>query len=269
MKTVKIIIIFLFAAMSFISCGEQSKKHHQMKNNEQLVKAPVSVGLGILDISLNLPVPLFRTENDTLSVDTLIFEYSKTGELLFKTSMLELNPYLMSGGDSDERSEEHINMGLIRFPPKLSFRVLEADENYYRVVADESNFTSVVIFKNPDYAIVPQRPNVFGGINMPKDKTYKGYYAYETWEQVLLLAEFVDFSGKYAVYDVPEGEKIFENTNRESLPYQVSEVRGDWMKVKKGFGREGYFEGIENAEGWVKWKTETEILVNIIEYTVE
>jgi hypothetical protein len=265
----KSIIILRIIAFIAGGCGEKRKNHNKMKNNEELIKVPVSVGLGTLDISFNLPVLLYRTENDTMPVDTLTFGNSRTGEWLYKTNRLKLNPYQMSGGDSDEAAKENINMGLIRFPPVLSFRVLEANENYYRVVVDESNFATVVIFKNPDYAIVPQRPNVFGGVNIPKDKKYKGYYAYETWEQVLLLAEFVDFCDKYAVYDAPEGKKIFEKTNPEFLPYQVTEVRGDWMKVKKGFGREGYFEGIENAEGWTKWKNDTEILVNITEYTVE
>ena len=94
---------------------------------------------------------------------------------------------------------------------------------------------------------------------------------YETWERLLLRSEYVSFAGKnYAVYDAPEGNKIFENTEHRFLPYSVIQVRGDWIKVEKARGgREGYFEGVENAEGWVKWKNDTEILVDIIEFSVE
>jgi len=240
-----------------------------MKNDVELIKVPVSVGLGTLDISFDLPVPLYRTENDTTPMDTLTFERSASGEWLYKTNRLTLNPYQMSEGDSDERSNEHIHMGLVCFPPVLSFRVVEADEHYWRVVVDESCFETLVIHKNPDYAVVAQRSGLFGDIDLPKDKPYKGYFAYETWEHLLQRAEFVNFQDNYTVYDAPEGKKIFEGTSRESLPYSVTEVLGDWMKVAKGLGREGYFEGIKNAEGWVKWKNETEILVRIVEYTVE
>jgi hypothetical protein len=105
---------------------------------------------------------------------------------------------------------------------------------------------------------------------MPKDRIYNGYYAFETWEHLLKRAEFVDFwNANYAVYDAPNGNKIFENTNHKFLPYNVTEVHGDWAKVKTGFGHEFNFKGIENAEGWVKWKDDTKILIEITEYIVE
>jgi hypothetical protein len=271
MNTVKLSFIFLFAAMTFNSCGGQSNNHHQMKSDEQLIKASVSVGLGTLDISFDMPVPFFRTENDTIPVDTLTFEKSKTGEWLYKTNRLKLNPYRMSGGDTDKRAREHISMGLIRFPPRLSFRVLEADENYYRVVVDESAFETVVIRKDPDYlewlGDTGSYYQVLPALDYWGD--IKGYYFYETWEQLLLRAEFEEFSDNYALYENTKEKKIFEQTNHKFLPYKVTEVRDDWINVKKSVSHEEYFEGIENPEGWVKWKTDTEILVNITEYTVE
>jgi hypothetical protein len=191
-------------------------------------------------------------------------------------------------GDTDKEAQERINCGLVRFPPELAFRVLEENDNCYCIVVNEKSFETAVIRKNPDYAVLPRRGGCFGvDINYDhqkelyfteaQDKTtrsktrkyYKGYYVYETWEHLLKRAEFVYFKSDYAVYDAPGGKKIFETTGHDFLPYNVTEVRGSWIKVKKGFGREFNFDGIDNAEGWVIWKNDKEIFLNITEYTVE
>jgi hypothetical protein len=234
----------------------------------ELPKYPVSIGLGTLDISFNLPVPLYLSENDEQPFDTLSFEKQFNGVILFKTNRIgSLNPYSMSGGDSNKAASENIRRGLIRFPAVLTFRVLEADHNFYRIVVNEKTFETVVIKKNPEYAMLPKR-ELFGP-SIPKDKPYKGYYIYETWEHLLLRAEFVDFDIDYEVYDKPEGNVIYKNIGNQFLPYNVTEVKGDWIKVKKAVLRESYFDGIEKAEGWVKWKSGNKILVKIVEYTVE
>ena len=268
----KKVIITLFAAMTFVSCSGKTNQSNNMKNDKSLnlIEYPVSVGLGMFEVSFNLPVPFYRTENDTIPFDTLTFRRDKEGVWHYETKHLKsFKPYKIFGGDSYKAANDHISMGLVGFPPELAFRVIEANNSYYRVVIDEDSFETVVIRKDPDYAELPQCSSLFG-IDMPKDRTYKGYYAYEMWEHLLKRAEFVDFYRiNYTVYDAPNGNKIFENTNLEFLPYNVIEVRGDWAKVKKGFGREFNFEGIENAEGWVKWKDDTKILIGITEYTVE
>jgi hypothetical protein len=264
------IIVTLFAVMMLFSCSEQTNQSNIMKNELDLIKSPVTVGLGRLEISFDLPVPLYRIENEETPIDILSFKRSMNGVWHYKTKKLNsFKPYQMFGGDSNEKAKRHINMGLIRFPPKLAFRVLEATDTFYRIVIDEDSFETVVVRKDVDYAELSQSKDLFGGIDMPKDKSYKGYYAYETWEHLLKRAEFVNFRDNYSVYGAPNGNKIFENTDQKFLPYGVIEVSGDWIKVKKGIGRESNFKGIENAEGWVKWKDENKILVNITEYTVE
>jgi len=264
MNRVKITLILLFTVAALTSCDGQSNQNtHNLDSLSQLIKVPVSVGLGTLDISFDLPVPLYRTKNDTLPIDTLTFERDISGEWLYKTNRVPLNPYQMSGGDSDAMAKSNIGAGLGRFPPLLSFRVVEADDRYWRVVVDESTFETVVIRKNPDYESLPHHLKIlFGNMKNP-------CYAYETWEHLLMRVAFVYFEEYYAVYDAPEGEKIFENTNDNFLPYSVTQVSGDWMKVKKGSGRESRFYGMKNAEGWVKWKNDTEILVKIIEYLMD
>lgn len=243
-----------------------------MENDKSLnlIEYPVSVGLGLLEVSFDRPVPLYRAENDTVPFDTLAFRQDEKGVWHYETKRLKrLKPYSLYGGDPDETANERINMGLAALPPELAFRVLTANDSCYCVVIHEERFATAVIRKDPGYAVWPQRSSL-PGIQASNAGNYKGYYAFETWEHFLKRAEFVDFGQTgYAVYDAPDGNKIFENARPDFLPYTVTEVRGDWMKVKKGRGREFNFEGIENAEGWIKWKNDTEILVNITEYTLE
>ncbi|MDR0815540.1 MAG: hypothetical protein LBN37_07315, partial [Bacteroidales bacterium] len=129
------------------TCCNTTSKFQNMKNNLNLDTVPVCVGIGTLDISFDLPVPLFRLENDTLPIDTLLFERQKGGIWLFKTTHLQssFQPYIMTGGDSDENAHRHISMGLIRFLPRLTFRVLEANDLFYRIVINENTFETVVI----------------------------------------------------------------------------------------------------------------------------
>lgn len=264
--------ILLLVVTAWFIGGRQTHRSNDTENDKSLnlIEYPVSVGLGLLEISFDSPVPLYRTENDTEPFDTLAFRKDTGGVWHYETKHLKSwKPYGIYGGDSDETASERINTGLVRLPPELAFRVLAANSSTYCVVIDEESFATAVIRKNPGYAVWPQRGGLFG-TEAPDAGNHKGYYAFETWEHLLKRAEFVDFGQTgYAVYDAPGGKKIFENTRPDFLPYTVTEVCGDWMKVKKGHGREFNFNGIENAEGWVKWKDDTRILVDITEYTLE
>ena len=252
-------IIILIALVAAFSCNRQANKDNNMKNNIELIKAPAAVGLGTLDISFHQPVALYRTENDETPVDMLFFKRSWSGVWHYKTKLLKsFQPYIMFGGDSNKEAKAHVRGGLIRFPPVLSFRVLEVNDDYYRVVLDESSFETVVIRKKTDYAVLPRR-DLLGYPSLPKDKPYKGYYIYETWEHLLLRAENVYFNDNYTVYDAPEGIAVFENT--ESDRFKIIEISGDWIKIQE--------KEKGSPESWVRWKNETKILVKIIEFSIE
>jgi hypothetical protein len=253
----KKVIIILSAATIAVSCSGQTNNHNTMNNNValKLTKAPVTVGLGTLDISFDLPVPLYRTENDKTPVNTLTFRRDDEGAWHYETTNLQsFRPYKMVAGDTDKEAKAHIGHGLTRMPPVLAFRVLEANDRYFRVVVDEESFATVVIFKNPDYAAFPQRGSVSYSINNKP----VGYYIYETWEHLLLRAVSVVFR-EHLLYDTPDGTKIFEEKKSERVNYKVTEVRGDWVKVKNRRN---------NFEGWAKWKNDMKILVEIVEYVL-
>jgi hypothetical protein len=263
--------LLIFALIALLAaCGQaRTKNDNNVNNNVELRKSPVSVGMGTLDVSFDLPVPLYVSENDEQPFDVITFKKQRDGVIIFKTNRItSLNPYQMSGGDSDREAKENIRMGLIRFPAVLTFRVLETANDFFRVVVNEKTFETVVIKKDPDYAVLPQRV-LIGFPSIPKDRDYKGYYIYETWEHLLLRAEHLSFDIDFEMYDAPEGNVTYKGTRYNSLCYQATEVKSDWVKVRKARLLESYFEGIENAEGWVKWKNDKEILIRIVEFTVE
>jgi hypothetical protein len=268
-KNIILILSLILLAVTFpLSCKGQ-KASDNMNNNIELHKYPASAGLGTLDVSFNLPVPLYVSENEEHPFDTLSFKRQSDGVMLFKTNIINLlKPYSMSGGNSDKEAAENIRRGLIRFPAVLSFRVLEVTDDFYRIVINEKTFATAVIKKRADYAVLPQR-ELFGFSNFPKDRDYKGYYIYETWEHLLLRAEHVSFDIDFGVYDAPEGNATYKGAKYNSLYYQAAEVKGDWVKLKKAPLLKSYFDGIENAEGWAKWKNDKDILIRIVEFTVE
>ena len=139
-------VFIILAAATLISCCEQTNNRNAMKN-AKLIKAPVSEGLGTLEISFDgfvLPVPLYRTENDTMPFDTLMFWHSTLGDWSFETSRLKsFNPYEMFHGTIT--LEEDAGKGLPYYPPRLAFRVVEATDRFWRVVVDEQSFETVVI----------------------------------------------------------------------------------------------------------------------------
>jgi hypothetical protein len=256
--------MLILAAVALLSaCGQSGQKNdNNMNYNVELQKLPKSVGLGTLDISFNEPVSLYASENDKQPFDVLSFEKQFDGVLLFKTKRLELlKPYMMTGGDSDDRAKANINSGLIRFPAVLAFRVLETADNFYRIVVNEETFETAIIKKDPKYAVLPQR-DLVGLPNVPKDKPYKGYYIYETWEHLLLRAAGLYFHAEYEVYDKPDGEIINHKKGRDDHFRHANEINGDWIKVNI------MDKNIKTAEGWVRWKNDKEILIEIIEFAI-
>ena len=62
---------------------------------------------------------------------------------------------------------------------------------------------------------------------------------------------------------------IFEDKQNTFLPFNITEVNGDWIKLKKGMGRESNFDATKNFDGWTIWKEGNKILIDITEHTYE
>ena len=124
MKTVKILLTLL-VAIPLVCYGQSNSTSMRNDTGLELIKAPVSVGLGTLDISFDLPVPLYRMENDITPIDTLKFVRAEDGVWHYETKNLKsFKPYKMYGGNSHDETKRNISVGLTYLPPELSFRVL-------------------------------------------------------------------------------------------------------------------------------------------------
>lgn len=266
LNNMRTITITTFIMAVYISCNSSSTKPVIVDKKPQLIKTKDSLGLGTLDISFNLPVPLYRTVDTNIAFDTLKYNKLQNGKWQYTTTTANLlNPYEMSAGDSDSMAVGHIKSGLIRFPAVLAFRVLKADGNNYCIVINEKTLQTVVIKKRKDYTILSQR-ELFGS-DIPKNS--EGFYIYETWEHLLLRAQFVNLNTPYVLYDKPNGNIIYRNDVKTFLPLKVIEVKGDWIKMKKDNTREGNAKDMNKTQVWAKWKKGNKMLVDITEFTVE
>lgn len=230
---------------------------------------PQAIGIGVLTVNTQFPIPLYKSEGDSLPFDTLKFETSKSGKTLF-ISGVKLKPYILNEGDSDKEGEEHIKMGLIRFGPELKFCVVDTGESYIRVISNQISKEKCVIKKDSRAVYYAEERMISDNncINCPGSVYNPRWYVLETWERYLKRSEFIT-KDSLLIYDHPGGKVIFENKDRTFLPFGVTEVKGDWVKVKKGFGRESNFPADTNYDGWIKWREGTTLLIDITEKTYE
>ena len=251
----------LFILMAFLSFLYSCEGRKQGR--------PQAIGLGLLTVNTQFPIPLYKSEADKLPFDTLKFVTSKSGKTLF-ISGVKLNPYIISEGDSDKEGEEHLKMGLVRFGPELKFCVVDTGESYIRVISNQVSREEFVIRKGPGAVYYAEESMLSDNScsNCPGSKYNPCWYVLETWERYLKRAEFIT-KDTLVIHDLPGGKVLFEDKNRTFLPFGVTEVKGDWIKVKKGFGRESNFSAGGNYDGWIKWREGTTLLIDITEKTYE
>lgn len=253
----KYLAILILASLLLMYCKAQKKTLYQ------------AGGLGLLIVNTEYPIPLFKAEGDDLPFDILRFETSKTGVTKFLTN-ISLKPYLLKVGDSEQEGRRHIEMGLVHFAPELKFRVIDTSASSFKVVTNEETQQSFIIKKDGKGAYYSSLKELQDNScsNCPGSVYNPRWYIFETWERFLLRAEFIT-KESLSVYDVPGGKVIFENKDYAFLPFQVNAVKGDWIELKKGFGRESNFDSSKNYEGWTKWREDGRLLIDITEHTYE
>lgn len=237
--------------------------------NAQEQVRPQAIGIGLLTVNTQYPIPLYKNEADELPFDTLKFKISKSGKTLF-ISAVKHRPYLMSEGDSDDEGEDHLKMGLVRFGPELKFAVVDTGKNFFRVIGNQVSMEEFVIKKVPGAVYYSEERMLSDNncSNCPGSKYNPHWYVFETWERYLKRVEFIT-QDSLVIYDVPDGKVLFKSKDQTFLPFSVTEVKGDWIKVKKGFGRESNFNSGNNYDGWIKWREGSEIRIDVTERTYE
>lgn len=236
------------------------------------VRAPqtnLPIGIGLLEANTTYPIPLFKNEHDSIPTEILQFKTDKNGvtKLIAK---LDVKPYEMFGGESHKQGRMSVSMGITRLSPVLKFRVIDSTQNTFTIITNEKTGQAFLIKKdiqNAYYETIKQfeENNCIG---CPGSHHNPRWYIFETWERYLKRVEYIEKSNM-VIYDQPEGKIIFENSGNKFLPFVISEVKGDWIKLKKGFGREFNFDDTVNYEGWTQWKDGNKILIKITEHSYE
>lgn len=250
-------ILLLLSYFTVLSCNGQEKTSN----------API--GIGLLETNTRFPIPLFKNENDETPIDILKFETTKSGTIKFVTD-LKLKPYTLYEGDTYEAGQDNVQRGLIRFPPVLKFRVIDSTKTSFKIITNENLNESYYIKRDPKGAYYTMESQRFDNncTNCPGSNYNPNWNIFETWERYLKRAEFIT-KNSLKIYDKPDGNIIFENKENTFLPFNITKVDGDWIQLKKGFGREFNFSKSINYDGWTQWKAGDKILIDITEHTYE
>jgi hypothetical protein len=243
---------------------------YQCKEKKSTPTKAKAIGLGLLTVNTAYPLQLFSNETDSIPFAILKFEQRRSGVTAFVTR-IKLDPYLMSEGDSDEEGKRNISMGLIRFSPELKFRIVDTTASSFTVVTNEKTWQTFVIKKDSLNAYYTTEQQLFDNncSNCPGSNYNSRWYIFETWERYLKRVEYIT-KENLVIYDKPDGKAIFENRKQDFLPFGVEDVKGEWIKLKKGFGRESNFDSLQNySNGWTQWRKGPQMLIDITEHTYE
>lgn len=87
------------------------------------------------------------------------------------------------------------------------------------------------------------------------------WYVFETWERYLKRVAFAN-KQKLMLYDEPNGKIIFTEATNNSIPFRISELKGDWIKIAEAYITA---DQVSKLNGWTQWKNKNELLIEITE----
>lgn len=258
-RKIQVTAVLILSIVSTIAC---TKLYTQ-----PLKKSENKVGIGLLHYSPGSVIKFYKAFDsksafDSLKTEKVSFGLNK-GKAKFKTSSLgsKLQPYVLEEGDSDGDAKSHINTGLIRFYPEITFRVVEKKEDQYEVLINEKSGETVIIKvdkKNNYRNTEENEENFFFDPNFV-DTDNPDWYFYESWAQVLKRAWSVEIPEYTLFFTEPNGEKTEMMPNAYGLG--VDSISGDWARFYRKFPDD---DSKKEIRTWAKWKNKDSVIVNII-----
>lgn len=226
-----------------------------------LIKIEPTVGIGILQVSLNRDIPIYRDTDSAEAFDTLRFPVVKSGEdkgkfLIASGRELGIDYF---PGHSDKEAEQHVKMGLVGLGPHLSFPVVEERDGMYRVILND-RWDTAVIRREDDRELYLRAAHWEwdhgNGTGQPS------WFLYETWETHLKRMEYVSADPAYGeLRDAPGGERI---KRTGSVQGRVAEMDGQWIRIEENP------DDREDRPGlWVRWTDGVELFITPVAATYE
>lgn len=243
-----IALLFLTSLLSFCSKPVQ--------------KTEKQVGIGLINVNTASVLFLYQNESDLKPIDSINFKIKNDGSTKF-ISDIDLNPYHLFNGNSDEEGKSNINMGLVHFGPLLKFRVIDSTKSAFKIITNEKTNAFYYLkrdYKNAYYT-TEQELQDNSCIGCPNSKYNPRWFVFETWERYLKRVVFAT-KQKLIIYDQPNGKIIFTDSTNSSIPFSISELEGDWAKIADPYST---VDEISKLYGWTQWKDKNEVLIEITE----
>ena len=216
---------------------------------QELKKVKPTIGIGRLQVSLNKDIPLYLNAKSSLPFDTICFSVIESGAQKGEFSIhtkgsVNIKPIAYSHGDSEIEGRINIDMGLIRFAPHLSFRVIKCISAGYIIVINEDNYETAVI-KKDNY-----HKEYFAGEPYWDDSHNSGpsdgiWFLYESWEVYLKRMMYITLK---------KGENLYDKINGDIKNIEYSS--GKVLTLKKHWAKIEVFPVKDNDQSetaWIKW----------------
>ncbi|MFD2287107.1 hypothetical protein GJU39_10690 [Pedobacter petrophilus] len=247
-------IYLLFAMLALISCKKSIKKTEQTSEKQ--------VGIGLLNVNTTSIIYLYKNEKDAKPIDSISFKIKNNGSTKFITD-IDLEPYKIFEGNTADEGKTNINMGLVHFGPSLKFRVIDSTKNAFKIMTNEKTyaFYYLRIEDKNAYYTTEQQLQDNNCIGCPNSKYNPNWFVFETWERYLKRVAFAR-KKTLQVYDQPNGKIIFTDTANNYIPFSISQLKGDWVKIEKPYGTA---DETFKFNGWTRWKKKSEIIIEITE----
>ena len=211
--------------------NQTEAEENATQKNAQLYQSNIKISEINIENSLGL---ITLNDNDKFYKDgNIINIYNQNGSLWYK--------FIYFDDTRSKTSKENENFHPFRYDLDdyfLYFNFVGQDSHYYHIVVNEENGLKKYLKKN--------------------DPIFK----IETWEQYILNCFAVDFNPiDNPLLEKPNGKNIVGDIPMK-LTFHPERIKEDWLKVvwyKDDYNRK------EPKYGWVKWKKDNKIVINLFE----
>ncbi|WP_316632633.1 hypothetical protein [uncultured Flavobacterium sp.] len=253
-KTLNVIIYLLI--LNFASC----------QNNTRFNKAEKDfTEIGVLDISPDKSLKIFKNPEDSreatkITFDKVYFGKNSGSIEINSSSDNNLKPFTIHSSTSDSESKHLTNTGLGPVGAALMFRVIAETPTYFKVLMDD-NTQEIGYIKKDERKTFNSKNAYFSSIDQRNNIHPSNYFVFETWLDYMKRVEYINATN-FEIFDKINGKIIKKGSKSESVRISVINRKGDWIQVN-------YNELLKNKTGWLQWRKNSKLTIEITENLME